>query len=120
MHASAWSASCKRSFVGIATGMPNMWRAATSWRSAESGVWTGFGTQRLATLAAYALRQNLLSWLERHQQQYEVAVREQELRDFKKVDCCKHSLLHCSWQIDWASRMLGSNPASRGAYATAS
>lgn len=46
---------------------------------------TGFGCQRLSTLAAYALRKALLAWLEEYQERYEQMEKEKEQRLFREV-----------------------------------
>ena len=56
------------------------------WGVAICLCFAGFGSQKLQTLAAYALRKNLLVWLELHQVKLLEAGKEKELKEMREVN----------------------------------
>jgi hypothetical protein len=53
----------------------------------------GFGTQKLSVLASYAIRKNLLVWLEKYKVDYEKALADKERRDATQVKLASFNCL---------------------------
>ena len=69
------------------------WSQAVSQRCDANSVCAGFGPQKLATLAAYALRRNLLDWLETFKVEKLCAERLAKQREASKVNSLCADLL---------------------------